>query len=55
LPIRLPEVPLETYSKINLLAKRLNAHLLKTGRPLDSFGDLYNRLSSQLKVEATLF
>jgi radical SAM superfamily enzyme YgiQ (UPF0313 family) len=55
LPIRLPKVPLEAYSKINLLAKRLNAHLLKTGRRLDSFGDLYNRLNAQLKLEATIF
>jgi hypothetical protein len=55
LPIRLPEVPDATYDKINRLAKKLNAHLLKTGQPLDSFGDLYNRLSSQLKLEATIF
>ncbi len=55
LPIRLPEVPHETYNKINRLAKTLNAHLLQTGRPLDSFGDLYNRLSSQLNLEATIF
>jgi hypothetical protein len=52
LPIRLPEVPHETYAKISRFAKGLNAHLLQTGRPLDSFGDLYNRLSAQLQLEA---
>jgi len=49
LPIRLPNVPFETYARINLLAKELNDYLLKNGRPLDSMGDLYNRLSSQFE------
>jgi len=51
LPIRLPNVPEETYGKINRMAKALNAHLLKTGRPLDSTGDLYKRLHAQLTFE----
>ncbi len=55
LPIRLPEVSHEIYNKINLLAKALNVHLLQTGRPLDSFGDLYKRLSSQFQFEAAIF
>jgi hypothetical protein len=54
LPIRLPEVPHEAYAKITQLAKMLNAHLLQTGRPLDSLGDLYNRLSSQLNLESNV-
>jgi radical SAM superfamily enzyme YgiQ (UPF0313 family) len=53
LPTRLPGVPYETYDKINRIAKTLNAHLLQTGRPLDSLGDLYNRLSSQINLGAT--
>jgi len=53
LPIRLPNVPYETYAKINTLSKELNRHLLKTGRPLDSMGDLYRRLSSAVALEAT--
>ncbi|MDZ7288880.1 MAG: B12-binding domain-containing radical SAM protein [candidate division KSB1 bacterium] len=52
LPVRLPEVSDETYERINRLAKTLNAHLRQTGRPLDSSGDLYKRLSSQLTLEA---
>jgi radical SAM superfamily enzyme YgiQ (UPF0313 family) len=51
LPIRLPNVPDETYDRINRLSKELNAHLLKTGKPLDSMGDLYNRLSSQIELK----
>jgi radical SAM superfamily enzyme YgiQ (UPF0313 family) len=55
LPIRLPEVPHETYSKINVLAKRLNAHLLKTGRPLDAMGDLFGRLRAHLNLTPAEF
>jgi radical SAM superfamily enzyme YgiQ (UPF0313 family) len=51
LPVRLPNVPYETYARINCLAKELNKHLLKTGRPLDSRGDLYKRLRSQFILE----
>jgi radical SAM superfamily enzyme YgiQ (UPF0313 family) len=52
LPIRLPNVPYETYAKINALSKELNRHLLKTGRPLEAMGDLYQRLSSAVDLEA---
>jgi hypothetical protein len=48
-------VPYETYDRIAQLAKQLNAHLLKTGRPLDAMGDLLNRLRSQLAIEAVSF
>jgi hypothetical protein len=51
LPIRLPDVPFAIYGKINLLAKKLNEHLLKNGHPLDSMGDLYKRLHSQFALE----
>jgi radical SAM superfamily enzyme YgiQ (UPF0313 family) len=51
LPIRLPDVPFETYDRIAQLAKQLNAHLLRTGRPLDSTGDLFKRLHSQLVLK----
>ncbi len=51
LPIRLPNVAYETYDRINRLSKDLNAHLLKTGRPLDSMGDLYKRLSSYFESQ----
>jgi radical SAM superfamily enzyme YgiQ (UPF0313 family) len=53
LPIRLPNAPYETYAQINALSKELNRHLLKTGRPLDSRGDLYQRLRSAVDLEAT--
>jgi hypothetical protein len=49
LPTRLPEVPYETYDRIAHLAKRLNAHLLQAGQPLDSMGDLFKRLNSQIE------
>jgi radical SAM superfamily enzyme YgiQ (UPF0313 family) len=55
LPIRLPEVPHETYGKINLLAKALNAQLLKTGKPLDAMGDLYSRLRAHLNLTPAEF
>ncbi|MGH7449975.1 MAG: B12-binding domain-containing radical SAM protein [bacterium] len=55
LPIRPPEVPHETYNKINLLAKALNAHLLQTGRPLDAMGDLYSRLCTHLNLTPAEF
>lgn len=48
LPSRLPEAPYETYDRIANLAKQLNAHLLQTGRPLYSMGDLFKRLISQI-------
>jgi hypothetical protein len=53
LPIRLPDVPFEVYARINILAKVLNDYLLKHGRPLDSMGDLYKRLSLQLTLATT--
>jgi len=53
LPIRLPNVPHETYAKINMLSKELNRYLLKNGRPLDAMDDLYKRLSSAVDLEAT--
>ena len=51
LPIRLPGVPYDIYAKINSLSKELNRHLLKTGRPLDSMGDLYKRLLSAVNLK----
>lgn len=37
-----------TFARLALLAKQLNAHLLQTGRPMDSFGDLVTRLQAQV-------
>lgn len=51
LPIRLPGVPYDIYAKINSLSKELNRHLLQTGRPLDSMGDLYKRLLSAIDLQ----
>lgn len=51
LPIRLPNVPFEIYAQINVLAKELNKHLLKHGRPLAAMDELYQRLKSQIDLK----
>ncbi len=44
LPVRLQGIDYAVYSSIALRAKQLNEHLLNTGRPLDSCGDLFASL-----------
>ena len=47
-PARLESESYATYDRIAQVAKQLNAHLVATGRPLDSFGDLLSRLEHSL-------
>lgn len=44
----------ETYDRIARLAKTLNAHLMQTGNPLESFGDLLTRLRRAVRAVETV-
>lgn len=49
LPVRAQAASYAIYDRIAHLAKRLNAHLRQTGRPLESAGDLLSRLRRALQ------
>jgi len=50
-PIRAPHTTYETYSRIALLTKELNAHLRRTGTPLEPEPELLQRLQGRFSAE----